>query len=222
MPSTARNALEILTERGIVNTVSDPALGDLFARECVSFYCGYDPSFKSLQLGNLFAIATMRRLQDLGHRPVVLVGGATGSIGDPSGRSTERNLLDMSTVESNVAAIRKQLESLIDFSGAKNGAILVNNHDWLSKFTFLSFLREVGRRFRVGEMLAKESVCCICAHYNLQYWLSGLLTHPHVFALVYVSKSCVSIRLNISIMTLLTTTPLVLALPTSSAPPRTV
>ena len=152
------NALEILRQRGIVNTVSDPALGDLFAKEMVSFYCGYDPSFKSLQIGNLFAIVTMRRLQQLGHRPVVLVGGATGSIGDPSGRSTERNLLDMETVESNVQCIRRQLESLIDFGDSKNGAILVNNYEWLAKFNLLEFLRDVGRRFRVGEMLARESV----------------------------------------------------------------
>ncbi len=152
------NALEILTKRGIVNTVSDPALGDLFAKEMVSFYCGYDPSFRSLQIGNLFAIVTMRRLQELGHRPVVLVGGATGCIGDPSGRSTERNLLDMDTVRSNVDSIRKQLESLIDFGDKKNGAILVNNYDWLSKFNFLDFLRDVGRRFRVSDMMARESV----------------------------------------------------------------
>ncbi len=152
------NALETLTERGIVNTVSDPALGELFAKETVSFYCGYDPSFKSLQIGNLFAITTMRRLQMLGHRPVVLVGGATGCIGDPSGRSTERNLLDMETVESNVQSIRKQLESLIDFNDSKNGAFLVNNYEWLSTFNLLDFLRDVGRRFRVGEMLARESV----------------------------------------------------------------
>ncbi len=154
----AGNPLDILRERGIVNTVSDPALGDLFARETVSFYCGYDPSFRSLQLGNLFAIVTMRRLQNLGHRPVVLVGGATGAIGDPSGRSTERNLLEKETLEANILGIRKQLESLIDFGDAKNGAVLVNNRDWLSQFTFLDFLRDVGRRFRVGEMLAKESV----------------------------------------------------------------
>lgn len=152
------NTLEILTERGIVNAVSDPGLADLFAKETVSFYCGYDPSFKSLQLGNLFAIVTMRRLQKLGHRPVVLVGGATGCIGDPSGRSTERNLLTLEEVEQNVQGIRRQLESLIDFSSVGNGAILVNNHEWLSRFNLLDFLRDVGRRFRVGDMLAKESV----------------------------------------------------------------
>ncbi len=152
------NALEILTARGVVNTVSDPALGQLFAKETVSFYCGYDPSFKSLQIGNLFAICTMRRLQQLGHRPVILVGGATGCIGDPSGRSTERNLLDMDTVRANVDAIQKQLESLIDFTDPKNGAVVVNNYDWLSKFNLLDFLRDIGRRFRVGDMLARESV----------------------------------------------------------------
>lgn len=155
---TAMNALEILTQRGIVNTVSDPALGDLFAKEMVSFYCGYDPSFKSLQLGNLFAIVTMRRLQKLGHRPVVLLGGATGCIGDPSGRSTERNLLDMDTIAHNIHCIRRQLESLIDFDCGKNSAIMVNNYDWTANTSMLDFLRDVGRYFRVGEMLSKESV----------------------------------------------------------------
>ncbi len=152
------NTLETLQERGIVNTLSDPALGDLFEKEMVSFYIGYDPSFKSLQIGNLFAIVTMRRLQELGHRPVVLVGGGTGAIGDPSGRSTERNLLDADTLQSNVKAIRGQLEKLIDFDCGKNAAVMVNNYDWLSEFRFLDFLRDVGRRFRVSEMLAKESV----------------------------------------------------------------
>lgn len=152
------NTLEALAQRGIVNAVSDPGLGDLFERETVSFYIGYDPSYKSLQIGNLFAIVTMRRLQLLGHRPVVVVGGATGCIGDPSGRSAERNLLDMETVEHNVRRIRAQLESLVDFSGAKNGALLVDNREWLSGFSLLDFLRDVGRRLRVGDMLARESV----------------------------------------------------------------
>ena len=150
--------MEALAERGIVNTLSDPGLGDLLEKEMVSFYIGYDPSFKSLQIGNLFAIVTMRRLQEMGHRPVVLVGGGTGAIGDPSGRSTERNLLGMDTVEANVRAIRAQLERLIDFGDRRNAAVLVNNYEWLSTFNLLDFLRDVGRRFRVGEMLAKESV----------------------------------------------------------------
>ncbi len=100
----------------------------------------------------------MRRLQEMGHRPVVLLGGATGAIGDPSGRSTERNLLDLELVHSNSRAIRSQLEKLVDFDCGKNSAVMVNNYDWLSEFKFLDFLRDVGRRFRVSEMLAKESV----------------------------------------------------------------
>jgi tyrosyl-tRNA synthetase len=147
-----------LRARGIVNAVSDPGLEDLLEEEQVSFYIGYDPSFHSLQIGNLFSIITMRRLQEMGHRPVVLIGGGTGCIGDPSGRSSERNLLDANRVEANVTAIRGQLERLIDFSSRKNGALLVNNQDWLASFSLISFLREVGRHFRVGEMLAKESV----------------------------------------------------------------
>lgn len=149
---------EALSARGIINAVSDPALADLFEKEIVSFYCGYDPSFHSLQLGNLFAIVTMRRMQLLGHRPVVLVGGATGSIGDPSGRSTERNLLDMNTVQNNVRCIRAQLEKYLEFGSGPRDAILVNNYDWTGNVSFLNFLRDVGRRFRVSEMLARESV----------------------------------------------------------------
>ncbi|MDR2390779.1 MAG: tyrosine--tRNA ligase, partial [Planctomycetota bacterium] len=146
-------ALEELSARGIVDAVSDPGLGEVFSGERVSFYCGFDPSFHSLQLGNLFAVVTMRRLQDFGHRPVVLVGGATGCIGDPSGRSSERNLLDMDRVRENVAGIRGQLERFLDFGcGA---AMLVNNADWLLSLTLLDFLRGVGRRFRIGEMLAR-------------------------------------------------------------------
>ena len=151
-------AWEALSERGIIGVSSDPALGTLLAGETASFYCGYDPSFRSLQIGNLFAIVTMRRLQDLGHRPVVLLGGGTGGIGDPSGRSAERNLLDLAQVEENSRAIRKQLGRFLDFGGGRNGAIIVDNRDWLSGFGLLDFLRDVGRRFRVGEMLARESV----------------------------------------------------------------
>jgi len=149
---------ETLQSRGLVEIVSDPKLAEILDAEPVPFYCGFDPTAKSLQLGNLFAIVTMRRLQMLGHRPVALVGGATGMIGDPSGRSTERNLQSADAVEENLKGIRRQLERLIDFEDPAAGAVMVNNHDWLGAFGFLEFLRDVGRRFRVGEMLAKESV----------------------------------------------------------------
>lgn len=152
------NLLDDLRARGLVEEVSDEALGELFSRSTVSFYTGYDPTASSLQIGNLFAILTMRRLQLAGHRPVIIVGGATGMIGDPSGKNAERNLLSEETIAKNVSCIRAQLEKLLDFDCGKNSAILLNNHDWLGKFSFLDFLRDVGKRFRMGEMLAKESV----------------------------------------------------------------
>ncbi len=150
--------LDDFKARGLVETVSDEALGKLLDSETVSFYAGYDPTAKSLQIGNLFAIVTMRRLQLAGHRPVVIVGGATGMIGDPSGKSDERNLLDEETIQSNLNAMRGQLENLLDFDCGENSAVMLNNYDWLGKFTFLEFLRDVGKRFRLGEMLSKESV----------------------------------------------------------------
>ncbi len=150
--------LQELRDRGLVAAVSDEKLGELFAAERVSFYTGYDPTAASLQIGNLFAIVTMRRLQLAGHKPVIIIGGATGLIGDPSGKSAERNLLDNETIERNIAGQRRQLERLLDFDCGANSAIILNNHDWLGKFTFIEFLRDVGKRFRVGEMIAKESV----------------------------------------------------------------
>ncbi len=152
------NLLEDFRARGLVEHVSDESLGELFGKESVSFYTGYDPTAPSLQIGNLFAIITMRRLQMAGHKPVIIVGGATGMIGDPSGKNAERNLLSEEVIAANIAGQRKQLEGLLDFDCGANSAILLNNHDWLGKFSFLEFLRDVGKRFRMGEMLSKESV----------------------------------------------------------------
>ncbi len=144
--------------RGLVDIVSSEAVWKALETESVPFYAGYDPTSCSLQIGNLFAIITMRRLQLAGHRPVVLVGGATGMIGDPSGKSAERNLLDEEQIRANVAGIRAQLERFIDFDDGATGATLVNNYDWLGSFSLIGFLRDVGKRFRLGEMLARESV----------------------------------------------------------------
>ncbi|MBN2713367.1 MAG: tyrosine--tRNA ligase [Planctomycetes bacterium] len=150
--------IEELKARNLLEQVSDEGLKDILAKGMVPFYTGYDPTSKSLQIGNLCAILTQRRLQLAGHKPVVIVGGATGMIGDPSGKSAERNLLDEAAIEANVAAQRKQLEKLLDFNCGENSAVIMNNHDWLGKFSFIEFLRDVGKRFRLGEMLAKESV----------------------------------------------------------------
>ena len=151
------DALTCLERRGLVEAVSDPSLKAHFAEGPIRFYIGFDPSARSLQLGNLFAVATTRRLQLMGHSPVILVGGATGMIGDPSGRGDERNLLDADTLGANVAAVRAQLERFVDFSGPA-AAQMVNNYDWLGHFPLVEWLRDVGRRFRVAEMLAKEAV----------------------------------------------------------------
>lgn len=120
-------------------------------------YVGFDPTATSLHIGNLVPVILLRHLQRAGHIPVVLVGGATGMIGDPSGKSAERNLLSEEQLQANVKAIRAQLEKLIDFSGEK-AAMLVNNYDWIKPFSFLEFLREAGKHISVNYMMAKDSV----------------------------------------------------------------
>lgn len=151
------NFFEELEARGIVNQFSHEELKEILNDKKISFYCGYDPTAKSLQLGNLFAVITMMRLQRQGHKPYVLVGGATGMIGDPSGKSDERNLQTEDQVQANLAGQKAQLEKLLDFDG-ENAATMVNNIDWIGKFSFLDFLRDVGKKFRIGEMLSKDSV----------------------------------------------------------------
>ena len=124
----------------------------------VSGYIGFDPTAASLHIGNLATIMLLVHLQRAGHRPVALVGGATGMIGDPSGKSAERNLLDETTLRANQAGIRTQLEKFLDFNDSSTGAVLVNNYDWFKDFGFLDFLRKVGKHLTVNYMMAKDSV----------------------------------------------------------------
>lgn len=159
MSSASMPLYEELEKRGLILDASSPEIKELLNDKKISFYIGYDPTAKSLQIGNLMAIITMRRLQLHGHKPFVLVGGATGMIGDPSGKSSERVLLDENVIRSNVEAQKKQFAKFLDFtSGASNVASIVNNNDWIGKFSFIEFLRDVGKRFRMSEMLAKDSV----------------------------------------------------------------
>lgn len=148
---------EELEARGLIADVSNPEIKEILNTKKISFYIGYDPTARSLQIGNLFAIITMKRFQMAGHKPFVVLGGATGMIGDPSGKSSERVLLTEEVIAENIEAQKKQFKSILDFEGA-NPAIMVNNYDWMGKFTFIEFLRDVGKRFRITEMLAKESV----------------------------------------------------------------
>jgi tyrosyl-tRNA synthetase len=143
-----------LSWRGLINQVSDTRLGELMDTERFTLYCGFDPTAPSLHVGNLMPILGLRRAQIHGHKPIALIGGATGIIGDPSGKTAERKLLPLDVIERNLASIRKQLERFIDFREAD----VVNNADWFRGISFLEFLRDTGKHFTVNMMLAKESV----------------------------------------------------------------
>ncbi|MCK4851127.1 MAG: tyrosine--tRNA ligase, partial [Phycisphaerae bacterium] len=154
----AANILKELQWRGLVDQTSDPELERILGTEKLTVYAGFDPSSSSLQIGNLVGILALRRFQQAGHRPIALLGGATGMIGDPSGKDAERNLLGPEAVKANIAKIRGQLEHFLGSSDADNGVIIVDNAEWLGRFGLIEFLRDVGKNFRVGYMLGKESV----------------------------------------------------------------
>ena len=150
--------ISTLTERGFVSQISSPELEKQLTDKCVTLYAGFDPTAKSLHIGNLLQIMLLAQYQHLGHKPLALVGGATAMIGDPSGKSQERVLLTEDSISENMVGIKKQLSQFLDFDCGENSAELVNNFDWISKFSFIEFLRDVGKNFRVGEMMGKESV----------------------------------------------------------------
>jgi len=153
-----KNFVEELTWRGMIHTVM-PGAEEHLMEGMRSAYVGFDPTADSLHIGNLVPIMLLAHYQRCGHRPVALVGGATGMIGDPSGKSNERNLLDENTLRHNQEAIKKQLAHFLDFeSDAENAAILVNNYDWMKDFSFLGFIRDVGKHITVNYMMAKDSV----------------------------------------------------------------
>ncbi|HNR33690.1 MAG TPA: tyrosine--tRNA ligase [Candidatus Hydrogenedentes bacterium] len=148
---------EELTWRGFVHQTTHEELSQILDRERVTLYCGFDPTADSLHIGSLLPIIGLARFQRAGHKPIALVGGGTGLIGDPSGKTQERQLLDKEQVAINLEGIRKQLERFLDFSG-DNAAEMVNNGDWLCTLPLLDFLRDIGKHFSINVMLAKESV----------------------------------------------------------------
>jgi tyrosyl-tRNA synthetase len=151
------NFVEELKWRGILHDIM-PGTEDLLKKETVTAYIGFDPTADSLHVGSLAQIMTLLRFQKAGHKPIALIGGATGMVGDPSGKSDERNLLDEESLNKNIAGIKKQLEKFLDFNAGSNGAELVNNYDWMKEFSFLTFIREVGKFITVNYMMAKDSV----------------------------------------------------------------
>ncbi|WP_203256048.1 tyrosine--tRNA ligase [Hyunsoonleella ulvae] len=154
----AKNFVEELTWRGMIHTVM-PGAEEHLMEGMKRAYVGFDPTADSLHIGNLVPIMLLAHYQRCGHKPVALVGGATGMIGDPSGKSNERNLLDEKTLRHNQEAIKKQLAHFLDFeSDTENAAVLVNNYDWMKAFSFLEFIRDVGKHITVNYMMAKDSV----------------------------------------------------------------
>ena len=148
-----------LTWRGLVyQTTAESGLGAWLGQTSRTLYSGFDPTADSLHVGSLLPLLMLRRFQRAGHRPIAVVGGATGMIGDPSGKSAERNLLNQEQLEQNVAGLKAQMRLLLDFDCSTHAAVLVNNNDWISKFSFVDFLRDVGKNFPVNVMLGKDSV----------------------------------------------------------------
>ena len=151
------NFVEELRWRGMLHDIM-PGTEDLLKKGVVSGYIGFDPTADSLHIGSLAQIMTLIHFQRAGHKPVALVGGATGMVGDPSGKSAERNLLSEEVLQANLAGIQSQLERFLDFNAKDNPAAIVNNYDWFKGFTFLNFIRDVGKHITVNYMMAKDSV----------------------------------------------------------------
>lgn len=153
-----KNIIEELQWRGLVHDIM-PGTEEQLSKEMTTTYIGFDPTSDSLHIGSLVPIILLVHLENFGHKPIALVGGATGMIGDPSGKSDERNLLDEATLNHNVEGIKKVLSRFLDFnSSASNAPILVNNYDWMKQLSFINFARDVGKRITVNYMMAKDSV----------------------------------------------------------------
>ncbi len=162
-----KNFIPELQQRGLLQDII-PGTEEQLAKEMTSGYVGFDPTADSLHIGSMLPIILLMHMQRAGHKPYALIGGATGMIGDPTGKSAERNLLDNDTLQRNITGIRKQLQKFLDFDADKaNAAELVNNYDWFKDFSFLDFIRDVGKHITVNYMMAKDSV-----QKRLEYGLS--------------------------------------------------
>ena len=152
-----KNVFETLSERGFIKQVTHEGLEEMLGREKVSFYIGFDPTADSLHVGHFVALMAMAHMQRAGHKPIVLLGGGTGMIGDPSGKTDMRKMMTTEMIDHNVAQFRKQIGKFLDFSQDKpNGAVMVDNGDWLRPLNYIDFLREVGAHFSVNRMLTAE------------------------------------------------------------------
>src|SRR5690554_5057012 len=151
------NFIKELEWRGVIHDMT-PGTEEQLQKEMTTGYVGFDPTADSLHIGNLIPITLLMHFQRCGHKPLVLVGGATGMVGDPSGKSEERQLLTPEIIQHNLQAQQKQLEKSLNFTDGKNAAEVVNNYDWFQHFGFLEFIRDVGKHITISYMLAKDSV----------------------------------------------------------------
>src|SRR5690606_2723842 len=151
--------LRLLEERGHIHQITDAvALDALAAKEVITAYVGFDPTAASLHVGNLASIMLLRRVQQAGHRPLVIMGGGTAKVGDPSGKDDMRQMLTDEMLASNIASIQGSFEKILRFDDSETGALLINNDEWLSKLGYIELLRDVGRHFTINRMLTFDSV----------------------------------------------------------------
>jgi tyrosyl-tRNA synthetase len=175
--------------RGLLQDIM-PGTEELLKKEIVSAYIGFDPTADSLHIGSLTQIFTLLRFQKAGHKPIALIGGATGMVGDPSGKSAERNLLDETALNKNVAGIKKQLEKFLDFIPGHNNAELVNNYDWMKDYSFINFIRDIGKHLTVSYMMAKDSVKNRLENGMSFTEFSYQLLQAYDFYFLYTNKNC--------------------------------
>jgi tyrosyl-tRNA synthetase len=179
-----------LSWRGLIHDIM-PGTEELLQKEMVTGYVGFDPTADSLHIGNLVPIMLLVHLQRAGHRPLALVGGATGMIGDPSGKSSERNLLDLDVMNHNLECQKKQLQKFLQFNSSQNSAKVVNNYDWFKNMDFLSFIRDVGKHITVNYMMSKDSVKARLSGEGMSFTeFTYQLIQGYDFYHLYTSENC--------------------------------
>ena len=152
-----KNFFEELKWRGLIQD-STPSIDEELDKNSLTAYIGFDPTSDSLHIGSLVQLIILKHFQEYGHKPILLIGGATAMIGDPSGKSKERNLLDQNEISENITQIKNQVAKFLDFKNSKNPALMLNNHDWISELNIIDFFRDYGKSLTVNYMMSKESV----------------------------------------------------------------